>query len=338
MANLPQDLAEEVLCRLPMTSLTSVRSTCKAWNALSKDNSFTTKHLGRLAKLAAEAKDEFKLVLMMDYEIHLVSINLDVACMREEGKVISQNCTDQIDVCEVFHCYASLKTTLGSLFGTLTGDKACGSSLSIITFAEYNVYDFTSRSWRVLDVTLDFVIDDHCRVSIGGNTYWFARNKDSGRDQDCCLLCFDYTREIFGPRLPLPPTEWRNANPLALSSVREEQLAILFLRRRRDSLMEIWVTSKIEPNTVSWSSKVFLAVNITNFRFPFSRASFFVDEEKKVAVVFGKYREGLMDPTRNVAYIVGDDGSLEIVPLGNSSYKYCFPRVCSYVPTLVQLS
>ncbi|KAF8056798.1 hypothetical protein N665_1267s0001, partial [Sinapis alba] len=213
MANLPQDLAEEVLCRLPMTSLTSVRSTCKAWNALSKDSSFTRKHLGRLAKLAAAeaAKDEFKLVLMMDYEIHLVSINLDVACMREEGTVISQNCTDQIDVCEVFHCYGLLLCIsqdntrlvvwnpywgqslwiepkhkferLDCYIYDLGYDKTSNSHkilsftdytilhhidyydddapLIAVTFAEYNVYDFNSRSWRVLDVTLDFFIDDH---------------------------------------------------------------------------------------------------------------------------------------------------------------------------------
>ncbi|KAF2608206.1 hypothetical protein F2Q68_00045830 [Brassica cretica] len=101
MADLPQDLAEDVLCRLPMTDLKSVRLTCKTWNALSKDSSFTTKHLARQAKLAA-AKDEFTLVLMMDYEILLVSVNFDEnadAFMREVGTLINLDGSDQIDIC-----------------------------------------------------------------------------------------------------------------------------------------------------------------------------------------------------------------------------------------------
>jgi len=57
--------------------------------------------------------------------------------------------------------------------------------------------------------------------------------------------------------------------------------------------MEIWVTTKIEPNTVSWSSKFFLSVDMRELTgrysmFSFSDASFFIDEEKKVAVVFDK--------------------------------------------------
>ncbi|WZZ67892.1 hypothetical protein YC2023_079262 [Brassica napus] len=89
-----------------MTDLKSVRLTCKTWNALSKDSSFTTKHLARQAKLAA-ANDEFLLVLMMDYEILLVSVNFDEnadAFMREVGALINLDGSDQIDICEVFHC------------------------------------------------------------------------------------------------------------------------------------------------------------------------------------------------------------------------------------------
>ena len=47
--------------------------------------------------------------------------------------------------------------------------------------------------------------------------------------------------------------------------------------------MEIWVTTKIEPHTVSWSKLYFLAVNNM---IPLIGGSFFIDEEKKLAVVF----------------------------------------------------
>jgi len=96
--------------------------------------------------------------------------------------------------------------------------------------------------------------------------------------------------------------------------------------------MEIWVTSKVEPKWVSWSSKVFLAVDmnpLVSFQFEVRAASFFIDEENKVAVVFDKDKEDLMNPTRNVAYIIGVDGILEEVDLGVSAVKFCYPLVCS---------
>ncbi|CAL9222022.1 unnamed protein product [Arabidopsis halleri] len=163
-------------------------------------------------------------------------------------------------------------------------------------------------------------------VSLKGNTYWFAEEAysetPSQGDHIGFLLCFDFTRETFGPRLPLP-VEWYLEDTLLLSNVRDEQLAVLF--QRKDTLqMEIWVTTKIEPNTVSWSSKFFLSVDMRELTgsysmFLFMAASFFIDEEKKVAVVFDKGKKRKM--MRNAAYIVGEDGSLKEVDLGESPNK-----------------
>ncbi|XP_020871001.1 putative F-box protein At3g24580 [Arabidopsis lyrata subsp. lyrata] len=105
--------------------------------------------------------------------------------------------------------------------------------------------------------------------------------------------------------------------------------------------MQIWVTTKIEPNSVSWNSKIFLAVDMNpltalSFQLEVGAASFFIDEEKKVAVVFDKGKKDLVS-THNIAYIVGVDGILEEVDLGISANKFCYPLVCSYVPSLVQL-
>ncbi|CAH8261547.1 unnamed protein product [Arabidopsis lyrata] len=175
-----------------------------------------------------------------------------------------------------------------------------------------------------------------------GNTYWFAEEAysetPSQGDHIGFLLCFDFTRETFRPRLPLPVESYLE-DTLLLSSVRDEQLAVLF--QHMDTLqMEIWVTTKIEPNTVSWSSKFFLSVDMRELTgsysmFSFMAASFFTDEEKKVAVVFDKGKKRKM--MRNAAYIVGEDGSLKEVDLGESPNKNLRPLVCSYVPSSVQL-
>ncbi|KAF2579039.1 hypothetical protein F2Q68_00003536, partial [Brassica cretica] len=124
--------------------------------------------------------------------------------------------------------------------------------------------------------------------------------------------------------LPLP-FEPFDEDTVILSSVREEQLAVLF--QRWDSLeLEIWVTTKIEPESVTWNTKFLLTA-----------ASFFIDEEKKVAVIFDKNKERSL-VYRNAAYIIGVDGSLREADLGDSNDKNCYPLACSYVPSLAKLT
>ncbi|EOA38828.1 hypothetical protein CARUB_v10011151mg, partial [Capsella rubella] len=82
-------------------------------------------------------------------------------------------------------------------------------------------------------------------------------------------------------------------------------------------LLEIWVTTKVEPNAVSWSK--FLEVDMrpvpTGFlpflavRFEKEYGSFFINEEERVAVVF--------DPD-HTAFIIGDDGYFKTVSLGEA--------------------
>ncbi|KAL1189224.1 F-box protein [Cardamine amara subsp. amara] len=105
--------------------------------------------------------------------------------------------------------------------------------------------------------------------------------------------------------------------------------------------MEIWVTTKIEPNAASWNSKVFLAANIEQLigpHFGFTSGNFFIDEEKKVAVVFDKDKDRDCPTPNNKAYILGVDGSLKEVYLGECANHMRYPRLCSYVPSSVQFN
>ncbi|XP_010449648.2 PREDICTED: F-box protein At5g42460-like [Camelina sativa] len=153
---------------------------------------------------------------------------------------------------------------------------------------EFELYSFESDSWKVvLTVPPEWEIEFHNRLSIKGNSYWYAT--DSAEDGVGFLICFDFTTERFGPRLPLPfnaslPYE----DIVTLSTVGEEQLAVLF--QDDDTLrMEIWVTSKVEPTEVLWN-KFFLAVDmrpLSGFAFLADAGTFFIDQKKKnVAVVF----------------------------------------------------
>ncbi|CAA7014794.1 unnamed protein product [Microthlaspi erraticum] len=50
MSDTPMGLAEDVPSRLPVTSVRGFRSACKKCNTISKDQSFTKKHLAKKRK------------------------------------------------------------------------------------------------------------------------------------------------------------------------------------------------------------------------------------------------------------------------------------------------
>ena len=88
MSDLPQDLVDEILSRVPATSLKRLRSTCKRWNALFKDRVFTEKHFHKAPKqslvFALKYKEPYALE---ESNAFLVSVSLDAPSPSIEIKV-----------------------------------------------------------------------------------------------------------------------------------------------------------------------------------------------------------------------------------------------------------
>lgn len=372
MVDLPRDLAEEVLSRLPVTCLRGARSSCKKWNTLTKAESFFRKHMGE----QASAAEELTVVMVIEFRVYLMALNLpSITCQG------SLDNSDRVDISLVYHCDGLLLCIAKDLasflvwnpytsqtlwlepprspphprldcysyaIGYENSSSKCYKILRFIDrlrndFVEHEIYDLSSssNSWRVLDVTPDWHIESYARgVSLKGNTYWFARERYPAKpavgepyEVADFLICFNFTTQRFGPRLGLPFHTGFECTA-TLSSVREEQLAVLF--QIDNSLhMEIWVTTKIEPEEVSWN--MFFAVNMEpflDFQFGMSQGSFFIDQEKKVVVVFDKDTD--MCFTRNIAYVIGEGGYFRQVDLGES-IEFHRPFGCSYVPSLAQI-
>ncbi|XP_010468266.1 PREDICTED: putative F-box protein At4g09790 [Camelina sativa] len=295
MSDLPRDLVVRILSRVPLTCMRRVRFTCKKWNSISKDPRFVKMHIDNAARQL--------IIMMSEHRLWLMSVNLhgyeDEDQLEGIGKLTSltnnNNSDDQVEISKVFHS--------NGLLLVLPTDKT----------------RLVSNSWRVLDGITpdDWEVNPYKRgvsVSLKGDTYFFAKEKlvedaqgyvNLGDVQDF-LICFDFTSERFGPRLPLPFHSYPD-DTVTLSSVREEQLAVYYLRDTWT--MEIWVTDKIEPNVVSWNKKVFLAVDLEPLvgpihQFAYQGGLFFIDEEKKIAVVFDKDQYLINDR----AYLIGGNG------------------------------
>ncbi|KAL0719333.1 hypothetical protein Bca4012_068657 [Brassica carinata] len=383
-------MAEEVLSKLPITSLRGVRFTCKKWNTISKDRSFTKRYIGE-AKAAAKQKNrkEFQVVMMLDYKVYLMSVNLlnPSPSIEPIGRLVSLDddaAHDGVDISTIFHCDGLLlcvpkDRTRVVVWNPFNGQtrwifqprdsyhicsryalgyekkkiKYSRRSLKVLRFVvgydcslklrvcKFDIFSLNSNSWKVIDVNPEWMIHYfYCGLSLKGNSYWFAAEKlPDGSLGSHFLICFDFTTESFGPPLLLP-FDGRYGDIMSLSSVREEQLAVLFQKSGAPAYtLKIWISSKVGPNGVSWN-KVFLAVDmkpLTGFRFLDHAGGFFVDEENKIVVVIDRTR-GPSFPTRpNMAYIIGENGYFKTVDLGGLANRDCRPLVCSYVPSSVRI-
>ncbi|KAG2317347.1 hypothetical protein Bca4012_068242 [Brassica carinata] len=61
----------------------------------------------------------------------------------------------------------------------------------------YEIYDFTTNSWRVLGVATDWFLAKYYRgISVKGNTYWIATQAAEKPHNDF-ILSFDFSTEMF---------------------------------------------------------------------------------------------------------------------------------------------
>ncbi|XP_006299495.2 F-box protein At5g42460 [Capsella rubella] len=184
----------------------------------------------------------------------------------------------------------------------------------------HEIYDFRYNSWRAIFPSFYHPRFSTRGVSLKGNTYFLFDKAKEG------IVCFDFTSESLGEPLLLP---FDDNGDVILSCVGEEQLALLLCRCRVRYEMEIWITVKVEPDAMWWS-KFFKVDDIqlvrgSHFQSLFKVQSFFIDKEKKIAVVSGKDYTYF---SREILIVVGEDGCFQEIDTRD---------VFSYVPSLVKI-
>lgn len=197
---------------------------------------------------------------------------------------------------------------------------------------EFEVYDFTSNSWRVVGKTRDWCIlrfQSRGMTVKGQNTYWLAVSQQDHRRGDL-LLSFDFTTERF-EKVSLPGDHLSFHN-MALSVTRKEQQLCLLATRGMHVLdIDVWIANEIESNgAASWSK--FLSVDLANLHQPFrfyNGMNFLVDRENKVLVCRSK-------PwlSEDFLHVVGEDKCIQVY---HNDEEFTCSLVLSYVPTLVQI-
>ena len=130
ITDLSLDLVEEILSKVSLTSLKAVKSTCKGWNTLSKDESFTKKH----------SAIEFPVFLTCKayrfhrrFNLHRIHNIKDMPCIKDTGELHSPIGLYIESTSVTAYCYASMSVTgKGYLYGTRIWLKPDGLSSELI--------------------------------------------------------------------------------------------------------------------------------------------------------------------------------------------------------------
>ena len=303
-----------------MKSIGAVRSTCKSWNVLTKDQSFANKHI---EKAATSQRERVVLVITGDTNDHVISVNpYDFhnktfgPSLNRKGILIAQKNSDKVGfVQRVFHC---------------NGLLLCIWRRNKRRLLVYNPYWGKTRwiecprqrSYEMFAFGYDKSCASHKIVRLSTSD----KDKQSGKN---FLQCFDFTREGLGPRLPISCEFFSFAS---LSSVKEEKLALLF-KHQCGTKVDVWVTDKIEPGAVSWS-KLFKVETLQLLCHGCMFGSFLIDKEKKTVVVFYIYG-GCYTKSRYI--IDGESGDIRQVERIVSQYSNLYNLVGCYVPSSVQV-
>lgn len=379
LSNLPCDLVDEILSRVPTKSFIRLRLTCKRWNSLFEEHRFAEKHFVnatkqnmcilfsdmrygledlRIDKLPVSDLRIFMLSCELQrlgcYNVNRCELSLKDCHDKEKGKVfevlhcdglllgITDNfkeliiwnpCLKQVKVTEPYnvetncpgYAFGCDKKSGCRRYKILAFLQTCSKRGSCMKYCDVDMYDFTSNSWRVLNVKIDFFLAFPTRwISLKGNSYWIAADENT---YEGFVVRFDFSTEMFG-RLSLPFLAYPCDKHIPMS-VKNDRIFILHQISQPYSV-EIWMTgSVIDDQEVSWSK--FMRIDEDKFDIRFNFPDFFVHDEENKVVVFCDKKE----ITNHRVCVIEEQRYTEayVEEVGD----FAFFSLHDYVPSLVHI-
>ncbi|XP_010412708.1 PREDICTED: putative F-box/LRR-repeat/kelch-repeat protein At1g11620 [Camelina sativa] len=351
--DLPSDLQEEVLSRVPMKSLARFRAVCKQWNTLFVEDRFLAKHYGEHHFLIGTCFGEITSLNIKDNTLILLQ-NLSV------GNIRPKKLQQYIKVYKIGHCDGVLYYVLSnqilvwnpllklsrwiecdcSEFFEL--DEAYGlgyirRSSSIYDYklvrfrcprnskgrrATVEVYEFTSNMWKTIDISFDwFLRVPLASVSLRGTPYWIGLREDN----TAFIQSFDFIKERFEP-LDHLPFKYVEDNFIALDIFKGDRLSLLH-QCSTTRKINIWVKDCI----MSWTR--LMTVDIPELPVLYERhivlpAVYFVVKDNELVISAINSERGFLD-----IYIVRKKDFQKI----ETYLGFCVSIACKYRPSLVRL-
>lgn len=356
LVNLPWDMVEEILSRVPPKSLVRFRTVCRQWNTHFQEKRFIKTQLDYV-------RPEF--VLVFDVKTYSIDVNLDdLAIEVRQIFVDIPNVVGWIPY-TINYCYGLLSCRLFT-GGTVVWSPLLRQGKQIMTEGhefilcgigfnssrpemgykifgyyyytwersdrELAIYECVSDTWKFIDAPYkewptEEPLDND--ISFNGNSYWTAYNTETS---EYFIRRFDYSKEILKHFCILPCKKNYKGDIHQLSIFRGERFSMLEQCYRTREI-EIWVTKeKIEngdEEDVVWIK--FMNVSLPDIprlskQYYGRRPSYFVDNKCEKSFVMCCYDE----TDQACIYIVRGDKSRKIeidFVVGGCVHSVYFPSM-----------
>ncbi|XP_033136630.1 F-box protein At3g17710-like [Brassica rapa] len=242
LKQLPWELEENILSRLPPPSLVRLRTVCQRWNALFNDKSFVNDHFSR-------SRPGFL----------FLGSPKTIPCLwnpwLSQFKVIKKDGA-QFNCCGLGYEIIDRTNKVYKILGYFDPDPE-------EEYTRVAVYECASHVFKHIDLPENkWFMSEGVRdtVSLKGNLYWFSLYAET---DEYFIRSFDFSVATFKPFCLLPcQKDDDNRDELLLQVFKEDRFSLLkqnYLTRK----IEIWVTNTIYKEEVVWTKMMNLPT--TNF-------------------------------------------------------------------------
>ena len=265
LGNLPWELVEEILSRVPPKSLVRFRVVCKQWNDLFHDKRFVKTQLDHACPQFV-LFDQNKIFLidvnLDDLAIQMHQISVDIPCVLSMTPFSTTYC-DGLLICDLFFNGTAVWNPLlrrgRQIMTKNIRFKLCGigydSNRSEISYKLFGyhyyyehdykleIYECASNTWKYINAPYEEwpikePLDNH--ISLGGNSYWTAYNIETS---EYLIRKFDFSKEILKNFCILPCKKNHEGDTHYLSVFRGNRFSMLEQCYGTKEI-EIWVTAK----------------------------------------------------------------------------------------------
>ncbi|KAG7593678.1 F-box associated domain type 1 [Arabidopsis thaliana x Arabidopsis arenosa] len=365
MANkekLPWDMVEEILSRVPPTSLVRFRTVCKRWNTLFDDKTFINNHKMTFQFILTTTSKIYSVSVKPKVEVRELTLNTPglkaqipefladtsgfLLCDVGDGAVVWNPWLRQTRCIEPEVNQPSLDFVgIGYDNNNKRVEEIVYKTLSVYmkdlgSSDTWKIHDFASDTWKDEDldeakynVTINYYLTSV--VSLNGTLYWVAYNDDKTHDTDpflFYLLSFNFSSEEFLKFCDLPSGKNHACDALVVRVFREDRFSLL-KQCHVTKKIKIWVTKNKIDNRyggdVKWMS--FMEVSIPNMpdlvqtKF-YYQPSYFIDDKRLVIC-------SCDETGRAWIYVVGENKLINKVRLDSVADPW--PLHCTYFPNLV---
>ncbi|KAG7657129.1 F-box domain [Arabidopsis suecica] len=359
--NLPWELVEEILYRVPPQSLARFRTVCKQWNSLFDDNKFVNDHLVR-------SRPQF--MFRTDSKMYSIAVNFSGPWIEVHELILDipgLNCEMPIWLYNYVDCDGLLFCTSYKFKGVLIWNPWLKQTRLFASNHHYptkyvigydnkkrykvldyefepssklTIYEIGLYSKKVKDLESDssWSVVQSNSVSLNGTLYWAGVDVNNG----IFIRSFSFSTERLTTfcRLPL---KYNEDNILALAVFRKDRLSLLNLCNKT-SKIKIWLTkNNINDREVGLEEDVvwikLMTVLIPDFpKLPFRwynrpDLTYFLDNDDANRLVICCY-----DETQQVyIYIVRRNIVKKIkIDLFEDLLDQSSPHLRTYIPSLVR--